>query len=93
MDPAVSIHDFWWDARIHDAVNGVANVLAGGDQQREEHKHDHRALKFESNAKTVAQARRLTDLVMKSEDGVVNPDGVKLEEVLERFEKSQHCRV
>ena len=32
MDPAVGVHKTAWDA-IYDAVDGVSDVLLGGDQQ------------------------------------------------------------
>ncbi len=88
MDPAEDVQDVWRDTHIHDAVSRVTNVLAVGDQQPEEHEYYHSALRFEGIAKATAQTWRLTDLKVKS---VANPDRVKLQEIPERFVKSQHC--
>ena len=39
MDPAVGVHDARGDA-VDDAVDRVADVLAGGHQQGAQHEHD-----------------------------------------------------
>ena len=43
--PAVGIHDVLGDL-LYDAVDGVPDVLLGGDQQASRHQHYKRSLKY-----------------------------------------------
>lgn len=43
VDPAVGVHDVQRNF-VHDAVNGVTDVLSGGDQERKGDQDDDRRL-------------------------------------------------
>ena len=90
MDPAVGVHRIPWNL-LHNAVNGVPDVLPAGHQQACSHQDDKGGLDTGFKLHTVVE--NISYLVVQPKYCIVDAYFVKLDQTLHRPKHIQHDSV